>query len=312
MSDRSPFALPGGGRLTAAVTAGIILMLAVGSLLFPGGEKRSVGAGLVVLDPGCQAGRRTTVYEPLTEYAGGIIGQPLELTVVRSLAGFDSALARKPVLVLCPDGVAVATVLKDLVPLATGRRSAPRNLRPRSVLVYRRDAVPVDSPWLDAPRRTIIGDSLSLCGTGAWRAHDPRPAPGLPGPAWGADPYDHAGVLHALRLGGFDFAVVRQWDADRFFAAGLLSDKEWGREILSPPAPDALLLCSRRMSASLRLALGEKLARLGRQENDPDPSAIRLATGLGNLNLAGFNLLLDPDFDLVRRNFPGHWPASTP
>ena len=129
--------------------------------------------------------------------------------------------------------------------------------------------------------------------------------------AWGPDPYDHAPVLHAARLGAFDYALVRQWDADRFFAEGLLSPQEWDVEIMTVPVPDIVLFAARSVTAQTRLALGDGLSNLGRDSEEATPAAGVLRQALTFLNLEGFNLLVDPDFELVRRNFAEDWPADT-
>ncbi len=303
-----------GGRRTALLTAACVLALAVGSLLFPRSGADASRADLVVLDPACLPARRAAVYEPLAAYAGSILDRAMAVEIVRGRDELATALGRSPVLVLCPDGVALDLEDEGFVPLVAGRRAAPRNLRPRGVLLSRRDAPRETAPWRTRPRRTVIGDSLSLCGTGAWRGHEPLPAPrrGGRGPVFGIDPYDHGGVLQALIMGCFDYAVVRQWDVERFRDAGLLPPTRWEMEVLTPPAPDLVLMTSGSLPAARRLALGEKLSRLGRGDDEQEPSALRLTLGLGCLNLAGFNLLLEPDLDLVQRNFPVHWPPQAP
>ena len=138
----------------------------------------------------------------------------------------------------------------------------------------------------------------------------------MPGPAstivcaWGPDPYDHAPALHAARLGGFDYALVRQWDAERFFSSGLLSPVEWGIELLTIPVPDIVLFASRSVPGRIRLQAGEGLAALGRNGQEQPPVTRELQQGIAGLNLVGFNHLVEPDFDLVRRNFVGNWPPA--
>jgi len=310
----SPATLIWNRRRTAVLTAVCVVLLAAGALLFPARHGEGSRAKLVVLDPSCLPAREEGVYKPLAEYVGDLQHRSLELQVVRTREHFRAALAEEPEFVVCPDGVGLGVDGERYLPLVTGRRPAPRNLRPRGVLLFRKSAGQVAVPWRSCPDRTIIGDSLSLTGTGAWRRHNPAAAPstGEGGPTYGADPYDHAGVLMTLRSGCFDYAVVRQWDAERFFAAGLLTESAWGREVLTPPAPDLLILVSRRVPASQRLSLGDKLSLLGREGEAAGGAATRLQAGLGAMNLAGFNLMVEPDLDLVRRNFPGHWPPPTP
>ncbi len=303
------------GRLGTTVLAGaVVLLLAVGALLFPAHKSLGSRSVLLVLDPAGLQARQAGVYLPLGRFMSAVDRGIVTVQVVRDLDGFREALARDPEFVLCPDGVALDLLGHSYLPLVVGRRSAPRNLRPRSVLIYRKSAGLVPAPWVGRPSATIIGDSLSLAATGPWRRHDPLSPPlsGPGGPTYGPDPYDHAPALHALRLGCFDYAVVRQWDADRFLAGGLLSSIEWGEKILSPPAPDMMLLASDKVPPRRRLALGDHLSALGRNPEEGGPVAKTLIAGLGRLHLAGFNLLVDPDVDLVRRNFPGHWPPAAP
>ncbi len=303
-----------GGKRAAALSGGVIVLLAVGSLLFPAHQSLGSRGVLLVFDPGCFPERQTTFYEPLARFMGDAGDLRLEVSVVRDQAAFDQQLAQGPDYVLCPDGVGLELPTSTFLPLVVGRRAAPRNLRPRSVLVYRKDKGLVATPWLDYPEATIIGDSLSLVGTGPWRRHEPMAAPlqGAAGPAYGPDPFDHSPALHALRLGCFDFAVVRQWDADRFFAAGLLTHLEWGLEVLSPPAPDLMLFAARKVSQQRRLVLSDRLSALGRNQEGQDARESDLVAGLSRLQLVGFNLLVEPDFELVHRNFPGHWPDQSP
>jgi hypothetical protein len=168
------------------------------------------------------------------------------------------------------------------------------------VLLRRRSAPPAAAPWRSHPGRTVLGDTVSLAVVGAWsmEAGGPRPAPGV---AAGPDPWDHAPVLHALRLGAFDYALVRQWDADRFFAQGLLTTAEWAVTETTPPVPDAVLMAPRRLAPGRRLAIGETLTRVGREDGGADTALTALARGLEELHLAGFNLLVEPDFERVRR-----------
>lgn len=303
-----------GGRRVAVLTGACVLLLAAGALLFPTRHAAGSRTKLVILDPSCLPARRAGVYEPLGDYLGELQHRSLAVQIVRNGSEFREALAGEPEFVLCPDGVGIDVAGDRYLPLVSGRRQAPRNLRPRGVLLFRKSAERVQAPWRDQPARTIVGDSLSLVATGPWRRHHPAEPPqgAHHGPAYGADPYDHSGVLMALRAGCFDFAVARQWDADRFFEAGLLSETEWGREVMTPPAPDLVLLVSRRVSASQRLNLGDKLTLLGRDGEGKDSAVAGLVAGLGSMNLAGFNLLVEPDLELVRRNFPGHWPLQAP
>jgi hypothetical protein len=306
--------LLGGSGRSRAVLAGILVIgLACGALLWPGSDpSRSRGVFLVFDSSGNQA-RVTAVFEPLQDFLGAFTDRPLDLQVVPTLAAFRQMVKEGVDFVLCPDGLALDLPEGDFVPVAVGRRAAPRNLRPRSLLVYRKAAGLVDAPWLARPGATVCGDSVSLSATGKWRLLAGEPARGpatMDACAWGPDPYDHAPALHAARLGGFDYALVRQWDADRFFAAGLLSPQEWGREVMTMPVPDIVLFAARSVGGQVRLEVGNGLASLGRQDHEQHPLARDLQRGIAGLNLVGFNLLVDPDFDLVRRNFARDWPPA--
>ena len=74
-----------------------------------------------------------------------------------------------------------------------------------------------------------------------------------------------------MKLGGFDYALVRQWDADRFFTDGLLSPLEWGLELMTIPVPDVVVLASRSVDGKTRLAVGDGLAGLGRGREGEGP-----------------------------------------
>jgi hypothetical protein len=309
-ADRSA---AGRGRLITAAAAAVVLLLAVGALFWPGDADREGENLFLVFDGSREAGRLDEVYEPLALYLEELTARPLDIVVCTGREDFTARAARGAGYVLCPDGLAIGLDAALYDPVAVGRRSAPRNLRPRGVLVYRKSAGLVPEPWVTRPDRTVFGDSLTLAATGAWRRTG-RPAARPPADpascAWGPDPYDHAPALHAVRLGAFDYAVVRQWDADRFFTAGLLSALEWGVEPLTVPVPDVVLLAG-PPAAGARLEVGDRLAALGRRTDGQSPAAIRLQAALGRLGLVGFNLLVEPDFDLVRRNFAGNWLPAT-
>jgi hypothetical protein len=179
--------------------------------------------------------------------------------------------------------------------------------------VYRKSAGLVADPWISRPAATVCGDSITLTATGSWKRRGKPDSASAPAPgtcAWGPDPYDHSPVLHAARLGGFDYALVRQWDADRFFVDGLLSSLEWGLELMTIPVPDVVVFASRSVNGRTRLAVGDGLAGLGRGPEDESPIAGVARQAVSGLNLVGFNLLVEPDFDLVRRNFVGYWPPT--
>ena len=166
-------------------------------------------------------------------------------------------------------------------------------------------------PWIRHPQRTVFGDSLSLSATGVLRSGQISATAGIPrGCACGPDPYDHSPVLHALRLGGFDYAVVRQWDAERFFAERLLPGDGWSMEILTGPVPDLTLFASREIPAARLLAVSGELSQLGRTGAEEDSATRRLVRSLAELHLSGFNVLIEPDFDLVRGGYPADWPPA--
>jgi hypothetical protein len=255
--------------------------------------------------------RVVNVYEPLLQLMNEFTGRPLDLEVVGTVGAFLEKQAAGVDFVLCPDGLGLDLPASRFVPVAVGRRAAPRNLRPRGVLVYRKSAGLVPDPWLSRPAATVCGDSVSLTATGSWRRQGRSAANGAPEPgtcAWGPDPYDHSPVLHSVRLGGFDYALVRQWDADRFFVDGLLSPLEWGLELMTIPVPDVVVFASRSVGGKIRLAVGNGLAGLGRATEEDSPAADMAQKAVSGLNLVGFNLLVEPDFELVRRNFTADWP----
>jgi hypothetical protein len=305
--------LGGGGRSITALAGALILVLAGGALLWPGsGPSRNRGVFLVFDSTGDRV-RVVNVYEPLQQFLNEFTGRPLDLEVVGTVGAFAEMQVVGVDFVLCPDGLGLDLPASGFVPVAVGRRAAPRNLRPRGVLVYRKSAGLVTDPWISRPAATVCGDSVSLSATGSWRRQGKAAttaAPEFGTCAWGPDPYDHAPVLHAIRLGGFDYALVRQWDADRFFVDGLLSPLEWGLELMTIPVPDVVVFASRSVNGKTRLAVGDGLAGLGRAAQDDSPVAGMARKALGGLNLVGFNLLVEPDFDLVRRNFAGDWPPA--
>lgn len=301
----------GSGRRITAIAAALVILLALGALFWPGGDRGDGRSTLLVFDSSGDGSRRTVVYGPLEDYLTRIAGRFLDLEVVADAATFRARVGDGAAFIFCPDGLGLELDPDRFIPLAVGRRAAPRNLRPRGVLVYRKSAGLVPEPWTSKAAATVIGDSLSLAATGAWRRRGGETTPPLTaGCAWGPDPYDHAPVLHAARLGAFDYALVRQWDAERFFAGGLMSAVEWGVEIMTVPVPDIVLFASRDLPADVRLAAGEAAAALGRGEGGETPEARVLRNALQTLHLSGFNVLLDPDFDLVRGNFTAGWPPA--
>jgi len=303
----------GGGRSITILASALVLALALGALLWPGGGATRGRGVLLVFDSSGNKVRITSVYEPLLHFLNEFTDKPLDLAVVVTVGAFREKMADGADFVFCPDGLGLTLDAGRYVPVAVGRRAAPRNLRPRGVLVYRKSAGLVEAPWLSKPAATVCGDSISLTATGMWRRKGTdadRVSDLPPGCAWGPDPYDHSAALHAARLGGFDYALVRQWDAERFFADGLLSPLEWGVELVTVPVPDIVFFASRSVSGKTLLAVGDGLVALGRGPEEQPPAARGVRQAMGGLNLAGFNLLVEPDFEFVRRNFAGNWPPT--
>ncbi len=307
MSEPAPAVKPGSagiGWVTLAAAA-VVIVLALGALLWPRHASLGPAHTLLVLDTSGSESRANGFFEALREYLGEIGEAPLGLVVARDLATFGRHLAARPDFVLAPDGLALQVPRREFLPLVVGRRPAPRNLRPQGVLVYRREAGDQPEPWRTRTAATVCGDSLSLTAAGALRRAGLKVWPR--GLACGPDPYDHGPVLHALRLGAFDYAMVRQWDAERFFREGLLDPARFASRELVGPAPDLVLMVARRVPRHARLRCGEGLTALGRQQTDGSPAEQALRAGLRALDLAGFNLLLEPDFELVRKNYPSGW-----
>ncbi len=319
MTDSEPTATEGSGRpsrLSTTLLAGCaVIILALTALVLPRTIKRNNEQIFLVFDPHSQA-RLVQVYQPLTTWLEDVSGESLRLQIVSERADFQLQATADVRFVFCPDGAALGLASLQFSTLAFGRRPPPHNLRPRSVLVYRKAAGLITEPWFSVPERTVFGDSISLVGFGAVcrQAQDQEGSFAAPqqSPDWtfGPDPYDHSPVLHAARLGCFDYAVVRQWTADIFFTYGLLPTQDWGVEDLSVPVPDLVLLVARSLSTTDRMQLGESLLALGRRDEDLSEHGRAALAGLEQLGLAGFNILLEPDFELVRRRFDRCWPRN--
>lgn len=297
----------------------LIVLLAIGAVIWPRGGGQGGTALLLVYDTSGQAQRLESIYRPLADYLAEITGRELDLALTAQVDDFLRQAHNGAEFLLCPDGLGLELDSEAFAPLVIARRSVPYNLRPRSVMVYRKSRGYVAAPWREHPRRTVFGDSVSLVATAGLRRPDSVRAGEtpyssyqtiLPICAWGPDPYDHAPVLHAARLGAYDFAIVRQWDADRFFQEGLLSPLEWGREVMSSPVPDIVLLCRAQWPPAVRLKIRQALASLGRSDQFLGTSADRLMAGLDRLHLAGFNLLLEPELESVRGKFAHDWPPA--
>jgi hypothetical protein len=279
-------------------------MLALGALVWPDGGPDRGRLALVVFDPSGRDDRFDAVYRPLADLLGEALQRPVEAVLLTKAGEVLAAANDAPGFVLAPDGLALSLDRERFQPLAAGRGPAPRNLRPRPVLVWRRGAGNEDRPWRTRAGRTVLGDSLSLAACGVLAASGARPEVEL---AAGPDPYDHGPVLHAARLGGFDYALVRQWDAERFAAAGLLDPAEWGVRDLGAPTPDIVVMAARDLPRRQRLAAGDALTTVGRGDAAAGTPAARLAAGLERLQLAGFNLLLEPELDQVRGQVRADW-----
>ena len=300
---------PSSSRLLP-VSALLVLALALGAVLWPTAGRHPRSGDMLVYDSTLRPELRQQLYEPLAEWLAELTDIPLNLQIVSDRAHFAAAVDQGADFVFCPDGLALELAPAHYRPLVAARRSAPRNLRPRSVLLRRLSAEETREPWLTHPSQTAFGDSVSLTGIGVLRstAQPLRLDPSrLSECTWGPDPYSHAPVLHAARLGCYDYVVVRQWDAERFFDAGLLSYGEWDERKLTIPVPDIVLMVTSDLSTTDRLSLRETLVALGRSTEPELPRAERVLQGLTHLGLAGFNILLEPDLLLASRSFNGNW-----
>jgi len=299
------------GRWTGVplLAAAAVLILAILSVVWPDASGTNAEGTLLVLDPLGDL-RGEGVYAPLARVCGEAADRDLSVAVARTVESF-LAVADDAVLVVCPDGVALRLPPRRFDPLVTGRKRAPQNLRPSTVLLYRKAAGRRERPWRDVPGRTVLGDTLSLaCRAPLCDGDAPAPVPA--GVASGVDPYDHAAVVEAARLGGFDYLVVRQWAAESCFAAGLLDTATWAMERLTDPLPGLLVLANTGwLNPTDRLALREVLIGLGR---GGDPATVHdqiCLAGLATLGLDGFHLLLEPDFERLRRRYGPCWPPRS-
>lgn len=291
--------------LITLAAAALVLVLALGAVFFPRGDGYDLKGVLLVLDAPSAAGTRQETFTLLAGFLEELSGESLEVKRTSSRSEFLELAEKGVDFLFCPDGLALELGRQQYLPLVAGKRSMPTNLRPRGVLVYRKSLGQQSRPWQSHPQRTIFGDSLSLVALGGLPRSEIDP-----GCRFGPDPYDHRPALHALRLGGGDFALVRQWDADSFFAAGLLDSAQWGVQNRTVPVPDLVVMASRSIPVVERLKWADSLALVGRSDQPASEGAAALAEGLQSLGLIGFNLLLDPDFELVRRNFPTDWPPQ--
>jgi hypothetical protein len=289
------------------VAALFVLILAAGSLLWPAGQRGKVQGLVLVFDSGGDTQRTQRVYTPLARFLEAVAGQEMKLKIVTTRDQFDTCLAQGVDFVLAPDGLALQLNRLDFEPLVVGRRPAPRNLRPRGVLLYRKSESRDGPPAVLLPERIAFGDSLSL----VCRPRIPELAQiaGAGELRFGPDPYDHGPVIHAARLGAFDYVVVRGWDAERFLAGGLLDHEHWGMRSLTGPVPDLVLAAAKQLPGAVRVDARESLAALGRGSEPQGELGAVLAEGLSVMHLAGFNILLEPDLDRYRENGEADWQA---
>lgn len=287
------------------VVALLLITLAAAAVFWPREPVRRGGGTLVVLLPEPDP-RRQEALASLTSHLASATRMDLRLHVVRSVDDVEHSLANAAV-VLVPDGIAIGLSTVAWQPLATGRRRVPWNLRPTSVMLSRTTAPETASPWVTHPTRTVFGDSLSLVCRVPLCAGVRASTAGV---AWGCDPYDHGAVLVAAALGAFDYAVVRQWDAQAAFNRGRLEKSAWRVTTLSEPLPDITVLAAKSLPHAVRLDLQQALIVLGRELDPCDSAAQCVVDRLGLLGLEGFNLLLGPDFERVRRRHAGCWPLN--
>ena len=165
------------GRAVAWAAALFVALLAGAATWWPRPASRSTGPVVVVLDPVADERRALTVWPALGRVLAAGSTMPPEVVITHTLAEFQGVVAARPDFVVCPDGAALGLDTTRWAPLAAGRRAAPRNLRPRGVLVSRAGSGDAAEPWLSEPASVIFGDSLSLCATGALRPSGTAVAP---------------------------------------------------------------------------------------------------------------------------------------
>ncbi len=287
----------------------LVLLLTAAALWWPRAGAGDSDGALLVLSPTAEP-RRQETFVALARYLGAAAGQRLRVEVARDRTAFAAGLPAA-LFVLAPDAVAVSLPSATWQPVAAGRRRVPWNLRPSAVLISRRGAAGGERPWRTVPGRTAVGDSLSLvclaplCADGF--------AGRLPaGVTWGDDPYDHRALLLAARHGAFDHVLARQWDVEAVLDAGRLDGSRWRVRALSDPVPDVVVMANRSLPMPSRLAVQQALSVLGRQEHPMYEDADGLALQLGRMGLDGFNALLGPDFERLRRRFGPCWPRLAP
>lgn len=288
--------------LAAAV---LVLFLALGATFFPKARGYEMREIFLVYDaPGVDTNREA-LFQSMAQVLGEISAHPMEVVLAASPGEFLSLADGGVDFIFCPDGLALELDAEQYAQMAVGRRKLPRNLRPRGVTVFRKSLGQVERPWETQPSKTVFGDSLSLASVG-----NVGPISRLRRCSFGPDPYDHDPVLHALRLGAFDFALVRQWDAEDFFNSGLLDPDIWGVKSRTVPVPDIVVMASMKIPLVDRLQWADTLALVGRAGQTSTEAGALVDRHLRALGLVGFNILLEPDFELVRRNFTSNWPEA--
>lgn len=283
----------------------LLILLAIGALFWPDADSKPHPAVFLVMDPSAGITRNQQLYEPFLSVLSQVGNQDLRLEVVTSVADFQAQVGLGARYILCPDGVALGLPSSEYSALVTGRRAAPQNLRPKGAWIYRKPRGGQGQPKLGQDAKVIVGDSLSLL------VCENMVDSTMVVDAVGPDPYDHSPVLHTLRLADFDYALVRHWDALRFFESGLLSHQEWGIEVLGEPWPDVVLLADRGLATSERLGIAQELTAIGRERGNENRAVALLLEGLKGVNLAGFNILLERDFEMVRNRAKENWPLKS-
>ena len=125
MSDEASVGFLGGGRgRTRAILAGVLVLgLACGALLWPGGNSSRGREVFLVFDSSGNPTREAMVYKPLANFLNESTVHPLDLQVVHTLGAFREKLAAGVDFVLCPDGLALTLDAGDFVPVVVGRRA---------------------------------------------------------------------------------------------------------------------------------------------------------------------------------------------
>ncbi len=306
--SESPEAIEGPTKFpkTTLAAAALVLVLALGAAFFPSSKGYEMQEVFLVFDAPGSGTEREEFFHSLAQVLGEISEHSMEVVVCTTRGEFMKQAQGGVDFLFCPDGLALELDPAKYAQMAVGRRRLPSNLRPRGVTVFRKSVGKSARPWESHAKRTVFGDSISLVSVGP-----EGPVMRKGECAFGPDPYNHAPALHALRLGAFDFALVRQWEAEEFFASGLLDPNIWGVHTRTVPVPDMVVMASTMIPLVDRLKWADTLALVGRSEGETSEPVSLLQSHLGALGLVGFNILLEPDFELVRRNFTRNWPGAT-